>query len=145
MRALLLVALLFCEEARVSITAGPNPLDAPVLDANTTYVVAGFAPGRRNYLMFDAQSTGEYEVYLGGQPVSVRVGEELPTSKATTKDCMHTVTTYIFEEGERYEIELGAIPAGARVLFRIAAPEEEEHVASRGPRVSPDVHRVSAR
>jgi len=131
MRALLLVALLFCEETRVSITAGPNPLDAPVLDANTTYVVAPFAPGRRNYLAFDAQSTGEYSLYLGGHPVAVRVGDEHPANTTTTKDCMHTVSTYIFEEGERYEIELGAIPAGARVLFRIGAPEEEEHVASR--------------
>ena len=130
MRALLLLGLLFCEEARVPITAGPNPLDAPVLDANTTYAVAGFAPAKRSYLVYEAQATGEYEVYVGGPVVTVRVGDEHPTSTATTKDCMHTVSTYVLEEGERYEIELGAIPSGQRVLFRIAA-EEEEHVASR--------------
>jgi len=131
MRALLLVALLFCEETRVPITAGPNPLDAPVLDANTTYAVAGFAPARRGYLVFEPQATGEYEIYLGGPPVPVRVGDEHPTSTANSNECWHTVSTYVFEEGERYELELGAIPSGARVLIRIAAPEEEEHVASR--------------
>src|SRR5690349_8891239 len=127
MRALLLIALLFCEEARVPITAGPNPLDAPVLDANVTYAVAGFAPGKRGYLAFEPQTTGEYEIYLGGPAVTVRVGDEHPTTTATVKDCMHTVSTYVLEEGERYEIELGAIAPGQRVLFRAAAPEEEEH------------------
>ena len=131
MRALLLAALLFCEETRVPITAGPNPLDAPVLDANTSYAVAGFAPGRRGYLVFEPQATGEYEIYLGGPSVTIRVGNEHPTSSTSATDCMNTVSTYVLEEGERYEIELGAIPSNMRVLFRIEAPEEEEHVASR--------------
>ena len=102
-----------------------------MLDANVTYAVAGFASAKRSYLVFEPQATGEYELYLGGPPVTVRLGEEHPTSTASTKDCMHTVETYVLEEGERYEIELGAVPSGARVLLRITAPEEEEHVASR--------------
>jgi hypothetical protein len=56
-----------CDDPRVAVTAGPNPQDGPILDANTTYAVAGFAPNKRSYVVFEAQLTGEYSLYLAGE------------------------------------------------------------------------------
>jgi hypothetical protein len=140
MRALLVLALLcpaapavagVCEDTRVNVTAGPNPQDGPILDANATYAIAGFAPGKKSFVVFEAQVTGEHEVSFGGAPVHVALVGQQPTRQAKPADCMRTAATYDFVAGERYEIELGAIGSGQRVLLHVRAPEDEDHVAQR--------------
>ena len=120
----------------MNVTAGPNPQDGPILDANATYAIAGFAPGKKSFVVFEAQVTGEHEVSFGGAPVHVALVGQQPTRQAKPADCMRTAATYDFVAGERYEIELGAIGSGQRVLLHVRAPEDEDHVAQRfiGPR-----------
>jgi hypothetical protein len=121
-----------CAESTVALTAGPNPLDAPLLDSSVTYEVAGYASGKRSYLVFEPAASGEYAIYLGGAPVAMQVCEELPTCTSPVPEtCMRTVAVYALTAGQRYEIELGAIAANHRVRLRIEPPEDEPRVASR--------------
>jgi hypothetical protein len=140
MRAVLVLALLcpaasaaagICEDTRVNVTAGPNPQDGPILDANAMYAIAGFSHGKKSFVVFEAQVTGEHELSFGGAPVHVVLAGEPPTSARKPADCMRTAATYDFVAGERYEIELGAIGSGQRVLMHVKAPVEEEQVAQR--------------
>lgn len=124
-----------CEGARVSVTAGPNPQDGPILDADGTYAVAGFAANKRSYVVFEVHISGEYALYAGGPPVSVKLIDELPTcASAARASCMRTVATYELLAGERYTIELGPIPPNQRVLLHLDAPADEVHIASVGER-----------
>ena len=138
-----------CDDTRIDVTAGPNPQDGPILDANTTYSVAGFAPGKRSYVVFEPQTSGEYSFYLGGPPVSSRFCDEYATcSGAAPKgSCMRTAATYELLAGERYEIELGAIPPGQRVLLHLKAPADEDRIVFSGMldgQASPDLYAVRA-
>lgn len=108
-----------CEAARVAVTVGPNPLDAPVLDANTTYAVAGFAANKRGYLVLETQDSGTYTLYIGGPPATARICDEPPTCTSGAGHCMHSSVTYVLAANERYEIELGPIPSGQRVLVHV--------------------------
>jgi hypothetical protein len=131
---IMLVALVvalssICEDARVDVTAGPNPQDAPILDAGTTYAVAGFAANKRSFLVFEAQVSGTHELSFGGPPIPAAVREVPPTATKKPVSCMRSTATYEFVAGERYEIELGAIPPGLRVLFHVKAPVEGDRIA----------------
>ena len=120
-----------CEDPRVNVTAGPNPQDGPILDGNATYAIAGFAPGKKSFVVFEAQVTGEHELSFGGAPVHVALVDEPPTATTKAPDCMRSAATYELVAGERYEIELGPIPQSQRVLLHVKAPIDEEHVAQR--------------
>ena len=120
-----------CKAPQVALTAGPTPVDAPAIHANTTYAVAGFAAGKRSYLTYEASVTGEFTLYLGGPPVSAKIKDEHPACNSAATSCMRTATTYVLVAGERYEIELSAVPPGQRVLVRLEAPVEEDRVALR--------------
>ena len=115
--------------APTEITAVANPQDGRVIHASTTYAVAGYASGKKSYLVFEAAATGEHTLALGGASVGVRIIDEPPTQIRAAKDCMHTLATNVLVAGERYAIELGALPAAQKVLLRIDAPVEEDHVA----------------
>ena len=129
-----------CDDPRVEVTAGPNPQDGPVLESNTTYTVAGFAAGKRSYVVIEAQATGEYALYVGGPPVTAKICDERATcSSDAPRSCMHSVATYDLLAGERYEIELAAIPAGQRVLVHVKAPADEDRVAFAGAVASASV------
>ena len=139
MRAVLVLALCYavpasagvCEDTRLNVTAGPNPQDGPILDGNATYAIAGFAPGKKSFVVFEAQVTGEHELSFGGPPVHVAFVDQPPTSARKPPDCMRSAATFDLVAGERYEIELGAIPSGLRVLLHVKAPISEDHVAQR--------------
>ena len=120
-----------CRDPQVTLTAGPTPTDAATIHANTTYAVAGFAAGKRGYLTYEAKATGEFTLYLGGPPVTAKIKDEHPACNSAATACMRTATTYVLVAGERYEIELGAIAPGQRVLVRLEAPVEEDRVALR--------------
>jgi hypothetical protein len=116
-----------CDGTRLEVTAGPNPQDGPILDANVTYAVSGFAPGKKSYVVFEAQTTGAFEIYGS---TAAKVCDQRPTCAAETKSCMRSVAAFVFQAGERYEIELPAIAPGQRVLIHVRAPDEEDQVAN---------------
>ncbi|MBA3503855.1 MAG: hypothetical protein M4D80_32280 [Myxococcota bacterium] len=120
-----------CEDTRINVTAGPNPQDGPILDGNTTYAIAGFAPGKKSFVVFEAQVSGEHELSFGGAPVHVALVDEPPTATTKAPDCMRSASTYELVAGERYEVELGAIPSSHRVLLHVKAPIDEDKVAQR--------------
>jgi hypothetical protein len=118
----------------VEITAGPNPQDGPWLDANTTYAIAGFAAGKKNYLVYEATASGEFTLYVGGAYASVRFMDKQPkTERPATERCMRTVQTFELVQGERYEIELGPIPPNQRLTLFLRSPPDEDRVAYRLP------------
>lgn len=118
--------------APTEVTAVANPQDGRVIRGNTTYAVAGIAPGKKSYLVFEPSATGEHTLALGGPSVGVRIIDEPPTQIRSSKDCMHTTATYVLVAGERYVIELGASPH--KVLLRLEAPVEDDQVAGAPPR-----------
>jgi hypothetical protein len=120
-----------CEHFRVNVTAGPNPQDGPILDGNTTYAIAGFAAGKKSFVVFEAQVSGEHELSFGGAAVHVAMVDEPARANPRAPDCMRSAATYELVAHERYEIELGAIPSGQRVLLHVKAPVEQDRVAQR--------------
>jgi len=50
-----------------AVSGASNPLDAPALHTSTTYAINGTAAGKRSYVVFQPQVTGEYQLYLVGR------------------------------------------------------------------------------
>lgn len=122
-----------CAADRVELPAARNPLDAPAIDANTTYAVAGAAARERGYLAFEARVTGEHALYAAGAPVRIAGEPPTCTSTAPAESCMRSVASYELVAGTRYVIELDPTAAGERVLVHVHAPAGEEHVVIAAP------------
>jgi hypothetical protein len=77
--------------------------------------------------VFEAQTSGAFEIYGS---TAAKVCDQRPTCAAETKSCMRSVAGFVFQAGERYEIELPAIAPGQRILIHVVAPDDGDQVAN---------------